>query len=349
MTPQEWASAASKLSRANPGLTHAEVISRMEDGGMPRPPGVKNNGYDKQRRPMFKARTRSQGQKDKRSNHEKTSTTEAADQLAKLKTWQQTINNMAAAQGMEGWNQEHAYPSDHAADVILDRGRAGDYTYLNPDSDAEWKTAVEQYIRSYRDNRYRLLRGNFGDRIVDTRYADDLVDPQDLPGMDVDPSMTPEQIFTALPIIVRQDLSMRQTQFPGTQQQPGIQTTAGKVEFKPGQLGGFVPEERTPYVTPPSPKYVPPLVQQYSYQINGNGNGNGNGNVATPAYVNGGPPTNGNGGNGANYQDQNVADLMQLGQKLSDASLVFRAGKVIWDLGTAAVGAFGGALTGVRP
>ena len=71
-------------------------------------------------------------------------------------------------------------------------------------------------------------------------------------------------------IVVGEDLSTRQTQFPGTQQQPGIQTTAGKVEFKPGQLGGFVPEERTPYVTPPSPKYVPPLVQQYSYQTNGN-------------------------------------------------------------------------------
>ena len=134
-------------------------------------------------------------------------------------------------------------------------------------------------------------------------------------------------------IVVGEDLSTRQTQFPGTQQQPGIQTTAGKVEFKPGQLGGFVHEERTPYVTPPSPKYVPPLVQQYSYQTNGNDNGNGiaNGNSAAPAYVNGGPPTNGNGGNGVDYQDQNVADLMQLGQKLLDASLVFRAPeKLFW-------------------
>ena len=350
MTPKEWASAASKLSRTNPGLTHAEVISRMKDAGMPRPPGVKNNGYDKLRRPMFKAKTRSQRQKDQRANHEKTSTTEAADQLAKLKNWQQTMNNMAAAHGIEGWNLEHAYPSDHASDVIQDRGRAGDYTYLNPDSDAQWKTAVEQYIRSYRDNRYRLLRGNFGDRIVDTRYADDLVDPQDLPGMDVDPSMTPEQIFTALPILVRQDLSMRQTQFPGQGPLPGLTTTAGKAQWKPPTLPGFdTSEQPGPVVTAPQGGgYYAPQVME----ANGNGgngtNGNGTNGQTAPVTIE--PPTNGNGGNsnGVDYTAQNAQQLLELGQKISDASLVIRAGKAIWDVGSAVV-SVGGALTGVRP
>ncbi len=36
MTPQEWASAANKLSRANPGLTRAEIITKMNLQGMPR-------------------------------------------------------------------------------------------------------------------------------------------------------------------------------------------------------------------------------------------------------------------------------------------------------------------------
>lgn len=298
MTPKEWASAANKMSRANPGLSRAEIITKMNLEGMPRPTGVEGKGTDSKGNPRFGVKTRSKGQTARRREQEKTSTAESQSQLEQLQQWQQTMNNMAAAAGMEGWNLEHAYPSDHARDVIQDRGRAGDYTYLNPNSDAQWKTSVEQYIRSYKDNRYRLLRGNFGDRIVDTRYADDLVDPQDLPGMDVDPSMTPEQIFTALPIIVRQDLSMRQTQFPGQGPLPGLTTTAGKAEWKPPALPGFdTSEQPGPSVTAPQDSgYEAPQVMTSDQTM------------------------------------ETAAQLAELGQKISDASLFFRAGKVIWDV-----------------
>lgn len=314
MTPKEWASAANRMARANPGLSRAEIITKMNLEGMPRPTGVEGKGTDSKGNPRFGVKTRSKGQTARRREHEKTSTAESQSQLEQLQQWQQTMNNMAAAAGMEGWNLEHAYPSDHAGDVIRDRGRAGDYTYLNPDSDAQWKTAVEQYIRSYKDNRYRLMRGNLGDRIVDTRYADDLVDPQDLPGMDVDPSMSPEQIFSALPIIVRQDLSMRQTQFPGQGPLPGLTTTAGKAQWKPPALPGFdASEQPGPSVTAPQDSgYKAPQVMTSDQTM------------------------------------ETAAQLAELGQKISDASLYFRAGKAIWDV-TSAVVSVGGALTGVRP
>ena len=330
MTPQEWASAANKLSRANPGLTRAEIITRMNLQGMPRPTGVESKGTDSKGNPRFGKKTRSQGQTARRKQHEQTSTSEAQQQLEALQQWQQTMNNMAAAAGMEGTNLEHAYPSDQAGDVIQDRGRAGDYTYLNSDSDAAWKTALEQYIRSYKDNRYRLLRGNYGDRIVDTRYADDLVDPQDLPGMDVDPSMTPEQIFTALPILVRQDLSMRQTQFPGQAPLPGLTTTAGKAQWKPPALPGFdTSEQPGPTVTAPQGGgYYAPQVME----VNGENGENGKNGKAAPVTIE--PPSSGNGGNGngADYTAQNVQQLLELGKQLSNASLTIRAGKAVWGL-----------------
>ena len=202
MTPQEWSSAANKFSRANPGLTRQQIIQQMKDAGMTRPAGVKNNGFDKLRRPVFKPKSRTEEQTKRRQQHEKTSVPEAKDSLKKLRQLQQEMNNIAAAAGIESTNFEHAYPSDQAGSVISNRGMPGDYFYLNPDSDAEWKTAIEEYIRSHRDNRYRLLRDNLGDRIVDVRYADDIADPRDLPGMDVDPSMSPDEIFRTLPFTV---------------------------------------------------------------------------------------------------------------------------------------------------
>lgn len=329
MTPSEWASAANKLSRANPGLTHAEVISRMKEAGMHRPAGIKNNGYDKQRRPMFKPKTTSQAQRFKRTNHEKTSTTEAADQLAKLKELQQTMNNMAAharsiGLDVEDTHLEHFYPSDQA-DVIGDRGRAGDYTYVNPKSEADWKTSFEQYNRTHGKYRYRLLPRQQGYRVIDTAYADHL-GTEDLPGMDVDESMDVEQIFSALPFMVAHDLSMRQTEFPGQTNLPGLTTTAdGQVHFKLPALPGFdTSVQPGPFVTAPQGGgYHAPQVME----TNGDNRQNGQ---ASPVTIE--PPTSGNGGNGVDYTAQNVAQLAELGKTLSDGSLYIRAGKVIFDV-----------------
>ena len=339
MTPQEWASAANKLSRANPGLTRAEIITKMNLQGMPRPSGVENKGKDLKGNPRFGKKTRSQGQAARRRAHEQPSTPESDDNLQRLRQEQEEINNIAAYAGLEGAHHEHRYPSD-ATDTLGNEGAPGDYVDNRPNPYSKWKTALEQYNRTKRDNRYRLIETPEGVRIVDSRYADVRVDPYELPGMDIDESMDVDQVFSVLPYIVAQDLSLRRTQFPGTQANTGIQVTAGQAQWKSPPLGGFVGKERTPYVTPPSPKYVPPLVQQYSYQTNGNGNGNGDGNGNGNGNVNGNGNGNGNGttpsnGNG-NGNGNLVEDLIDMTSQLDpqfknpiDLAPVFTAGQVI--------------------
>ena len=302
MTPQEWSSAANKMSRANPGLSRAEIITRMNFKGMPRPTGVKNKGTTANGRPVFGPKTRSQGQIDRRHNHEKTSTTESADHLKQLKEQQATMNNMAAyarsiGLDVDDTNLEHAYPSDQS-DPIGNRGLPGDYTYLNSKSEAAWKTSVEQYNRTQGGKRYRLIPRQDGYRIVDTRYADHLGE-HDLPGMDVDESMRPEQIFNILPFMVRQDLSMRQTQFPGLQPLlPQLLRTPQQTGYKPPSLPGFTGINRQPSVTAAPTPYVPPVVMQYSYDTYNGTNGTNGTNGGTPS-----PPTNGGSSNGGNGHD----------------------------------------------
>lgn len=336
MTPQEWASAANKLSRANPGLSHSDVISKMKEAGMHRPAGIKNNGYDSQRRPMFKPKSRSQGQKDRRTNHEKPSTTEAADQLAELKEMQQTMNNMAAHArsigiDVEDTHLEHFYPSDQA-DVIGGRGRPGDYTYVNPKSDSDWKTSFEQFNRTHGGSRYRLLPRQQGYRVADTAYADHL-GTEELPGMDVDESMDIEQIFTVLPFMIRQDLALKKTKFPGAEQQSPIQTTGGRVVYRPPSLPGFMEQERTPQVTPPQSKYVPPVVMQYSHETYTNGENGKNGDNGH-SHSNGSPPKNGgNGGNGNGGLVNGLIDMTREYEpehkNINDLALLFIGGRVV--------------------
>ncbi len=341
MTPQQWSSAATKLARANPGLNRAEIITRMNLQGMPRPTGVESKGTDSKGRPRFGPKTRSQGQTERRKDHEKTSTSEAADQLAQLKEMQQTMNNMAAharsiGLDVENTNLEHAYPSDQA-DVIGDRGRPGDYTYLNPDNEASWKTAFEQYNRTYGGSRYRLIPREQGYRVVDTAYADHL-GSDNLPGMDVDESMSTEQIFNALPIMIRQDLSIRQTQFPGQGPLPGLTTTAGQVRWKPPALPGFdTSVQPGPSVTAPQGGgYTAPQVMETNGE-NGTNGDNGH------SHSNGGPPKNGSNGkdtyvtpqvmetNGGPTVDLDTVRNVVVGTAVAAGALVVEAGKVFFN------------------
>jgi hypothetical protein len=332
MTPSEWASAANKFSRANPGLTRAEIITKMNLQGMPRPTGVEGKGTDAKGNPRFGIKTRSKGQTARRKQHEQTSTEASSDNLEKLRQWQETINNMAAYAGMEGAHHEHYAPSD-MTDMLAGEGAPGDYVDNRPQSYSRWKTAVEQYNRTKRHNRYRLVETPEGARIVDRRYADARVDPYDLPGMDIDESMDVEQVFSALPFMVAHDLSMRHTEFPGQTNLPGLTTTAdGQVHFKMPALPGFdTSVQPGPSVTAPQGGgYYAPQVME----VNGNGtNGtNGTNGSTTPATIE--PPINGNGGNGngVDYTAQNAQQLAELGKTLTDASLYFRAGKAVLDV-----------------
>ena len=274
MTPSEWASAANKFSRANPGLTRAEIITRMNLQGMPRPTGVEGKGTDAKGNPRFGVKTRSKGQTARRKQHEQPSTEASADNLKRLRQLQLMINNMAAHAGMDGAHFEHYAPSD-MTDMLGDEGAPGDYADNRPLKYSKWKTAVEQYNRTKKDNRYRLVETPEGARIVDRRYADARVDPYDLPGMDVDESMDVEQVFRALPFMVSNDLSMRQTQFPG-QSSPRLTTSAPSSSYTPIPLGGIdfsrIPQQTK---TPPMTKIPPVTVMESNGKENGNGNGNG--------------------------------------------------------------------------
>jgi|TARA_R100000479_G_C6363790_1_gene194121 hypothetical protein len=291
MTPSEWASAASKLSRANPKLSRPQIIDLMKENGMPRPPGVENKGTDAKGNLRFGLKTRSKGQTARRKQHEQPSTEVSAENLQRLRQQQLMINNMAAHAGMDGAHFEHYAPSD-MTDMLSGEGAPGDYAANRPLKYSKWKTAFEQYNRTKADNRYRLLETPEGARVVDRRFADARVDPYDLPGMDVDESMDIEQIFRTLPFMVSNDLSMRQTQFPG-QSSPRLTTSAPSSSYTPVPLGGIdfsrIPQQTK---TPPMTKIPPVTVMESNGEENGNGNGNGNG------Y----PGSNGN-GNGHDHVD----------------------------------------------
>ena len=323
LTPQEWSRQANELQKqAGRPLDRADLEKELG-----KPSGKVTRGQSLEKGGSWKPRTGNRrGQGVRRGRGERTYTTDAARENA-------AQTRAQARQQSQSTEHQHVHgdkPSigEHGQNIAS--GGIGD----------DLDSVSDPYFKEFKDNAESKIRAQYGDqyvvdinevtgylRVIPRQYYNKQQYRSQQPGFDLEPDMDIDQVVQGLPFIIAENLGMTNTKFPGTQQQPGIQTTAGKVEFKPGQLGGFAPEERTPYVTPPSPKYVPPLVQQYSYQTNGNGNGNGN--VATPAYINGGPPTNGNGGNGANYQDQNVADLMQLGQKLSDIGFYIKAGKVI--------------------
>ena len=301
MTPAEWASAANKLSRSNPGLNRAEIITKMNDQGMPRPTGVEGKGTYASGNPKFGQKTRSKGQTARRKQHEQTSTESSTDNLQRLRQWQETMNNMAAYAGMEEAHHEHYAPSD-MTDMLAGEGAPGDYVANRPKSYSTWKTAFEQYIRTKRGNKYRLLETPEGVRIVDRRYADVRVDPYDLPGIDVDESMDVERVFSALPFIVGQNLSLPKTSFPGL---PSLITeglrTPPQTKLTPQALAGF-PEmpEMGPTTSEPPTKYVPPVDMQYRLDAytNGNGKDNGNGNGDYSDKSNGGPPKYGGSKNG---------------------------------------------------
>ena len=335
MTPSEWASAANKFSRANPGLTRAEIITRMNLQGMPRPTGVEGKGTDAKGNPRFGTKSRSKGQTARRKQHEQTSTQASADNLEQLRQQQEDITNIAAYAGMEGAYHEHYAPSD-MTDMLAGEGAPGDYVDNRPQSYSRWKTSVEQYNRTKFGGKYRLVETPEGVRIVDRRYADARVDPYDLPGMDVDESMDVEQIFSALPFMVAHDLSIRQTAFPGQTNLPGLTTTAdGQVHFKMPALPGFdTSVQPGPSVTAAPGTYSSPQVMET------NGNGNGNGNGATPPNGNGG---NGNGNGFVQDLIDSTRDIEPSFKDMTDIVPVIKAGQVVLQ----GIGSL--ALSGIRP
>tara|TARA_Y100000401_G_scaffold112174_1_gene111267 strand:+ start:1137 stop:2135 length:999 start_codon:yes stop_codon:yes gene_type:complete len=291
----EWTRRANQIHKLNPSLSYEQVVKQLKTEGYPRPTGVEQKGFrgkGEARHPVWGKKTRSKKQSKTRKQHEQTSTDDARDHIQQLREWQETINNMAAYAGMEGAHHEHYAPSD-MSDVFGDEGAPGDYVDNMPKSFAKWKTAVEQFNRTKRRDssgviKYRLLQTPFGARIVDQRFADARVDALELPGIDVDESMDVERIFSALPIIVKENLSLTNTSSPGLPPLlPELFRSPKQPKYTPPTLPGYMQGEQSPPTLPPTPQTDLPK-QVFDYR-KGNGNGNGNG-----GYLNG----NGNGGNG---------------------------------------------------
>ena len=167
--------------------------------------------------------------------------------------------------------------------------------------------------------------------------------------------MDVDQVIKGLPFIVAENLGLTNTTFPGSTSKPGIQVTAGKAQWKPAPLGGFIGQNRMPQVTPPTEKYVPPLVQQYSYKtytnVNGyengygvdhsNGDENGHSNGDGNGYSNGDGNGYSNGGgssSGSNYPqlnpevDYNAMSKQLLAIGAAAAGLVFEGGKAVFKI-----------------
>ena len=218
----------------------------------------------------------------------------------------------------------------------LQAGGIGDD--LESVSDPEFKV--------FKDTAESKIYGRYGDkyivdvnevtgylRVIPRSYYNQYQNRSTQPGFDLEPHMDLDQVVTGLPFIVAQNLGLTNTEFP-TEQQPGLQTTAGKAQWKPPALPGFdTSEQPGPTVTAPQGGgYYAPQVME----ANGNGandtNGNGTNGQTPPVTIE--PPTNGNGGNGngVDYTAQNVQQLFELGKQLSDASLTIRAGKAVWGL-----------------
>ena len=212
----EWIRRANQLHKSNRNLSRQQVVNQLKAEGYPRPPGIQQSGFrgkGEARHPVWGKKTTSKEQRATRVQHEQPSTDDAKDHIQKLREWQETVNNMAAYAGMEGAHHEHNQPSD-MSDVFGDEGAPGDYVDNRPNNYSKWKTAVEQYNRTRRGNRYRLIETPEGARIVSASHADARVDPYSLPGIDVDESMDVESVFSTLPFIVGQDLSLPKTSYP---------------------------------------------------------------------------------------------------------------------------------------
>ena len=325
LTPQEWSRQANELQKqAGRPLDRADLEKKLG-----KPSGKVTRGQSLEKGGSWKPRTGNRrGQGVRRGRGERTYTTDAArENAAQTRSQARKQSQSTLHQHVHG---DKPSIGEHGQNIAS--GGIGD----------DLDSVSDPYFKEFKDNAESKIRAQYGDkyvvdinevtgylRVIPRQYYNKQQYRSQQPGYDLEPDMNIDEVVQGLPFIIAENLGMTNTKFPGNQQQPGIQTTAGKVEFKPGPLGGFVSEERTPYVTPPSPKYVPPLVQQYSYETYTNGNGNGNGNGATPPNGNGG---NGNGLTDPGYQlpevDYEALQRIVVGTAALAGGVIVEAGKV---------------------
>ena len=331
LTPQEWSRQANELQKqAGRPLDRADLEKKLGT-----PSGKVTRGQSLEKGGSWKPRTGNRrGQGVRRGRGERTYTTDSARESASQ------VRAQARKQSQSTLHQ-HVHgdkPSigEHSQNIAS--GGIGD----------DLDSVSDPYFKEFKDYAESQIRAQYGDRyvvdinevtgylrVIPRRNYNKVQYRSQQPGFDLEPDMDIDQVVKGLPFIVAENLGMTNTKFPGTQANTGIQVTAGQAQWKSPPLGGFVGKERTPYVTPPSPKYVPPLVQQYSYQTNGNDNGYGNGTT----------PSNGNGKGNGNLVEDLIDMTSQLDpqfKNLNDLAPVITAGQIVLRTAGGAVSALAG-------
>ena len=183
MTIPEWVAAANKILRENKSLSYKEAEEILVAAGHQRPKGIKQNGGRKTGRLFARASKKTPEQSIRRRNHEKTSTPEAAEHVAKTKLQRKEVEGIAEYAGLPGLHTEHLANQD-SADAIR-TGAAGDLVENIPADSAKSKNSLESIIRNDYNKEYVVAISADNFRIIPKESYDELVDPDDLPGFNI--------------------------------------------------------------------------------------------------------------------------------------------------------------------
>ena len=182
MTIAEWISAANALLKADPNLSYQQVEQKLLADGHKRPPGITQKGSSKGRRFGTKSK-RTPGQNIRRATQELTSTNQADEANKLLAKQRAELQGIAEFAGIPTPHREHLYSQDVSS--LLQTGAPSDFIENVPSDLASAKTALEQRIRTKYNNRYVVGVGVNGLRVIPVEFFDELVSPDDLPGIDI--------------------------------------------------------------------------------------------------------------------------------------------------------------------
>lgn len=202
MTIAEWVSAANKLLKADPNLTYQQVEQQLAKDGFKRPAGITQKGSSKSGRRFGAKAQRTPGQDLRRAGQEQVSTESATQRQETLKKIRQEQQGVADYAGMPGPHREHLHSQDISGEIT--EGAPGDYVENVPADIAAAKTALEQRIRTRYNNRYAVGLGVNGLRVIPRKFWDERVNPDDLPGIDIDETNSLEDQLGVLKSIAKQ-------------------------------------------------------------------------------------------------------------------------------------------------
>jgi hypothetical protein len=201
MNVSEWVDAANKLLKANPKLTYQQVEQQLAADGYKRPSGITQKGSSKGKR-FGKKSPRTRGQDIRRAGQEQFSTESAKQRQQELRKQRMEQQGIADFSGLPGPYREHLYSQDISGEIT--EGAPGDYVENIPADIAAAKTALEQRIRTRYNNRYAVGLGVNGLRVVPRQFWDERVNPDDLPGIDIDETNSLEDQISVLKSIAKQ-------------------------------------------------------------------------------------------------------------------------------------------------